>query len=408
MSSNSSKSSNSSNSPSPPIPPNLAYVAKGSYGCVIKPALPNRADNSEPWMQYPTHVTKLFFDKKYMYKANTNSKRVYNLLGHNKGHKTHKYKHKYRSSNIPNNIRTRCAKIGKNVPLYPLMMPNLGNDFWGLGKDMKYKKYRSISVTIILEQILKIMKEIQILVNNNLIHGDIRETNLLIHPETGTMTIIDFDLLYPSNVYYDKVHLGFYCNPPEVLLYTKFKKFMNAPPADLNVLLDRHEIDSQLDKYEKRHTAFRFAQPQYLDRKASKSDIKSALKDSIFYFASHLDSEDSGLSLQKELRAALLPSYDGYGFAFTMLEFLGFVYPTTTIRVRQSRLDASLATRISNEGEPYTDTQIATISQTIHRLVFEVLEPMVDLRIRRRMGIHDAVERVQSIIKEFRVDMNFN
>ena len=87
-------SSGSDNNSPPPIPHNLAYVAKGSYGCVIKPALPNRADNSEQWTQYPKYVTKLFFHKNDMKKASKNSKRVYNLLGRNKGHKTHKYNHK--------------------------------------------------------------------------------------------------------------------------------------------------------------------------------------------------------------------------------------------------------------------------------------------------------------------------
>lgn len=399
-------SNNSTNSPiAPPIPPNLSYVAKGSYGCVVKPALPNRANNSESWIQYPNHVTKLFFDKNDMKKASKNSKRVYTLLGHNKGHKTHKYKHKYRSSNIPNNIRTRCAKIGANVPLYPLRMRNLGNDFWDLEKESKYKKYRLLPVSVILDQILKIMKQIQILVNNGLIHGDVRETNLLIHPKTGTMTLIDFDLLYPSETYYDEVHLGFYCHPPETLLYEDFKEFLNASPADVDALLASREIDTQLDKYAKHHTAFRFAQPEYLDRKASKGVIKAALKNSIFYFTARLDVDDSNEELQEELRTALLPSYDGYGFAFTMIEFLGFVYPTTIIRVQQPRFDASLGSRISNNGAPYTEPQITCIRETIHRLVFEVLEPMANLRIQRRMDIHTAVERTQAIIKEFHARM---
>lgn len=401
--SDSTGSSSYSNNSEPPIPSDIAYVAKGSYGCVIKPALPNRATDSEPWTQYPNQVTKLFFHKKNMKKAYANSKDVFELLGHNKGHKTYKYKHNYRSSNIPNNIHTRCSKIGRHTSLYALRMKNLGNDFWGLEKKQKYKKYRSISVDTILDQILKVMKQLQILVNNDLIHGDVRETNLLIHPETGIMTLIDFDLLYPSNTYFNKVHLGFYCHPPETLLYTKFKEFLNASTTKVDEMLSSRTIDSQLHKYEKHHNGFQFAQPQYLDRKANKSNIKAALKDSIFYFTTNLDVTDSNERLQQYLRAALLPSYDGYGFAFTILEFLGYVYPTTTIRAQQARrFNASLASRISNEGESYTDAQITIIRETIHKLVFEVLEPMVELRIRRRMDIHTAVEHVQVLINEFR------
>ena len=111
--------------------------------------------------------------------------------------------------------------------------------------------------------------------------------------------------------------------------------------------------------------------------------------------------DDSNEELQKELRTTLLPSYDGYGFAFTMLEFIGFVYPTTVIRAQEPRFDASLARRITNKGTPYTAAQITAIRETMHRFVFEVLKPMADLRIRRRMNIHTAVERTQVIIKEF-------
>ena len=389
----------------PPIPPNLSYVAKGSYGCVIKPALPNRANNSESWTQYPNSVTKLFFDKDDMKKAYTNSQTVYNLLGRNNGHKTQKYRHKYRSSNIPNNVRTRCKKIGNNVKLYPLRMKNLGNDFWGLERDDKYKKYRTIYVGTFLDQILKVMKQIQILVHRGMIHGDVRETNLMIHPETGIITLIDFDLLYPVDEYFDEMSLGFYCHTPETLLYADFKNFLNASDAEIDTMLESRSIDSKLEKYAKHHSAFQFAKSKYLNRKAGKSALKSVLKNASFYFTTRMDPDDSKSELQKELRKLLLPSYDGYGLAFTLLEFLTFVYPTSTNRVQEARFSATLKSRISNKGTPYTDDQITQIRTSLHRLVFEVLEPMAELRIQRRMDIDSAVERMEAIVKEFHAHM---
>ena len=391
-------------SPLPPIPPELSYVAKGAYGCVIKPALPNRVNNYEDWTQYPNNVTKLFFKKGNMKKAYTNSQTMYNLLGRNNGHKTQKYRHKYRSSNIPNNVRTRCKKIGRNVKLYTLRMKNLGNDFWALDKDHKYKKYRTIYVGTLLDQILKVMKQLQILVVRKIIHGDVRETNLMIHPETGIITLIDFDLLYPVDTYFDKVSLGFYCHPPETLLYKDFKYFINATSAEINTKLAKREIDSKLEKYSKHHLKFQFAKPQYLNRKAKKSQLKSALKDSIFYFTTCMDPDDSNSELQKALGNILLPSYDSYGLAFTLLEFLTFVYPSVTIRVQEERFSASLKSRISNNGIPYTDEQIIQIRTSLHSLV-EVLEPMADLRVQRRMNIHTGVERMEAIVKEFHARM---
>ncbi len=389
----------------PPIPPNLSYVAKGSYGCVIKPALPNRANNSESWTQYPNNVTKLFFNKNNLKKAYTNSQTVYNLLGRNNGHKTHRYTHKYRSTNIPNNVRTRCKKFGRNVKLYPLRMKNLGNDFWALDKEDKYKKYRTIYVGTILDQILKVMKQIQILVRRGLIHGDVRETNLMIHPETGIITLIDFDLLYPADTYFDEASLGFYCHPPETFVYEDFKDFLNASDAEINTMLELHDIDSQLEKYVKHHSVFQFAKSKYLNRKAGKSELKSILKTAIFYFTTRMDPDDPESELQKELRTILLPSYDGYGLAFTLLEFLTFVYPTATNRVQEDIFNEVMKSRISNQGTSYTDDQITQIRTSLHRLVFEVLEPMAELRIQRRMDIHTAVERMEAIVKEFHARM---
>ena len=388
----------------PPIPPELSYVAKGAYGCVIKPALPNRANNYEGWTQYPNNVTKLFFKKTNMKKAYKNSQTMYNLLGRNNGHKTMKYRHKYRSSNISNNVRTRCKKIGRNVKLYPLRMKNLGNDFWALDKDKKYKKYRTIYVGTLLDQILKVMKQIQILVGRKLIHGDVRETNLMIHPETGTITLIDFDLLHPADAYFDKVSLGFYCHPPETFLYNDFKYFLNATSAEIDAKLDRREMDSKLEKYSKHHSRFQFAKHQYLHRKAGKSQLKSLLKDSIFYFTTHMDPDDSKSELKEALRNLLLPSYDGYGLAFTLLEFLTFVYPSVTNRVQEAGFSAVLKSRISNKGAPYTDEQITQIRNSLHSLV-DLLEPMADLHVQRRMNIHTAVERMEAIVKEFHARM---
>lgn len=384
----------------PPIPDNLSYVAKGSYGCVIKPGLPNRPNNSNVWQQYPNSVTKLFFDKNDMIKAYNDSKFVYRLLGRNNGHKMYTYKHKYRSSNIPNNVRTRCKRIGRgrNVRLYPLRMKNLGNDFWALNRDDRYKKYRSVYVGTILDQILKVMNQIKILVENGFIHGDVRETNLMIQP-SGIITLVDFDFLYPVDDYFKVAHLGFYCNPPETLMYHRIKEFLNTDDPD--ELFEIREIDSEIEKYADHHEKFPFVDRNYLNRKATKKDIQSALKDSLFYLTTRLDIEDSNEALQAELRRLLHPSYDGYGFAFTMLEFISYVYPTVIIRVQKPHYDEHLKSRITNEGEPYTDLQINVIRTTLHRLVFEVLAPMADLCIQRRISIFDAIERASAIINEF-------
>jgi hypothetical protein len=185
-------------------------------------------------------------------------------------------------------------------------------------------------------------------------------------------------------------------------LYKDFKYFLNATSAEIDTKLER--LDSKLEKYSKHHSTFQFAKYKYLHRKAGKTQLKSVLKDSIFYFTTRMEPDDSNSELQKALRNLLLPSYDGYGLAFTLLEFLTFVYPSVTNRVQEARFNAVLKSRISNRGTPYTDEQITQIRNSLNSLV-EVLEPMADLRVKRRMNIHTAVERMEVIVKEFHARM---
>lgn len=387
----------SSPSSEAPISNDLEFVAKGAYGCIIKPALPNIRNNE--WQLYPKNVTKLFFEKDDMKKAYNDSKAMYKLLGRNKGHKTHKYKYNYRASNLPNAVRTRCKKIrsGSRTKLYPLRMPNLGLDVWNI--ESKYKKYRNIYVGTILDQILKVMKQIETLSTKGLIHGDVRETNIMIHPDTGVITLIDFDLLYPSDIFYSKTHLGFYCHPPETFLYKNIMFFMEATPAERDAEYESKEFHERLETYANHHSNFVFGKAEYLDRPVSMDDIKSALNDSIAYM------KTLGVHDRADLRKLLLPNFDGYGFAFTLLEFLAYVYPSTLVRIQHDRYDSVLKDRIKDGSHKYKSREISIIRKTIHALVYDVLIHMVDLRLEHRLDIHQAVERAQSIIEEFHEDM---
>lgn len=382
-------------SSSPPISNDIEYIAKGSYGCVIRPALPNRRDPDEPWKQYPKNVTKLFFHKSNLNKSVKNSNHIYNLF-ENAGHRTHTYKHKYYASNIPNTIRRKCEKIPRNSKLYPLRLPDLGRDFYDIRKT--YKTYRSIHVRTILDQILKVMKQIQILVHKDLIHGDVRETNLMISND-GIITLIDFDYLYPSAEFFEVAHHGFYSHPPETFLYEKIKFFLNASPEDVEREFNSYEMNKRMEKYIRHHAAFTYGAK--INRNVTMDSLRSALCDSIFYFTTMFDVEDTNKNIQAELRTKLLPVFDGYGFAFTILEFIAYTYPSAVEPVQTPELDAALASRLTHDGEPYTPAEITAIRETLHKLVFEVLAPMADLRIQRRIPIDEAVHRVEVLLADF-------
>lgn len=383
----------------PPIPNDLEYVAKGSYGCVIRPALPNRRTNDDPWKQYPNSVTKLFFHKSNLTKSVKNSKNIYNLFK-NAGHRAHTYKHKYYASNIPKNIRRSCEKIPRNSKLYPLRLPDLGSDIYDIKKT--YKSYRSVYVRSILAQILKVMKQIQVLVHKDMIHGDVRETNIMISND-GTITLIDFDYLYPSAEFFEIAHHGFYCHPPESFLYNKIKFFLTASPEEVEREFNTYEMRKRMEKYVRHHSTFIYG-PK-IDRIVTMDSLHSALRTSLFYFTTKFDVEDTNKNLQTELRKELLPVFDGYGFAFTILDFLAYTYPSVIEPIQKPEFDAVLASRLTHDGEPYSAVEIKTIRETLHKLVFEVLAPMADLQIQRRIPIDEAVHRVELLLAEFEQDL---
>jgi thiamine kinase-like enzyme len=375
----------------PPIPNDLEYVAKGSYGCVVRPALPNRRNDT--WVHYPNQVTKLYFHKSNLRKSIKNSKYIHNLLG-NSGHRSYTYKHKYYASNIPNNIRRRCKKISSRSTLYPLRLPDLGNDFYDIPKT--YTSYRSIYVGTILDQIFKVMKQIQTLSYKKQIHGDIRETNLMISKK-GILTLIDFDYLYPYAEFFEEANFGFYCHPPETFIYEKFKFLLQAEPAELEYFFS--SIQKRMEKYVKHHSTFIYLKP--LHQVLTLEGLQSAIRDTITYYSTRLDPSDTSAQLQAALRDDLLPVFDGYGFAFTILNFIAYVYPSVLEPVQKPEFDSVLARRLTNHGDAYTPAEITAIRETLHRLAFDVLLPMSDLRIQYRIPIDSAVEHAHTIISSF-------
>lgn len=389
-------------------PEDVSFVAKGAYGCVIKPALPNRSNGERKWTAYPKNVTKLFFTRKNMKKAYNDSRRMYEVLGHNKGHKTYKYKHNYNASNLPTNVIEKCKQIKTDEPLYPLRMRNLGYDIWSIPRH--YKEYRTIYVGDILDQIVKVMKQIQKLVSRRLIHGDVRETNIMVDPIHGDITLIDFDLLHSVDTFFTKAHLGFYCHPPETLLYNRFKELLQATKdgdeRTIHAILESKDVGERIAKYVEHHDKFEFARSESLNRIFSKSDLITALKQDLRFYATHFDpSRLSASSLQAALRETLLPSFDGYGLAFSLLQFIAYVYPSVIQRIQKDKYDEALKSRISNGRKSYNNKQIRTIRTTLHRLVFEVLEPMISLHINERMMISTALEATRAIVKEFHATM---
>ena len=208
--------------------PPIKVLGKGSYGCVIEPAMPNKnMDGTE--RQFPGEVTKLFYDSNSYQKALENVGHL-PLLGPNAVYPIEKYKRQIHARNLTNHARINCGfQLDNENMLYGVHMPNLGLSVEGLINDIKsVQKLRQLPYKTLFGQILKLMNQVSRLLKSGYVHGDIRESNVLIHPEHGTMSIIDFDWLMPWDDFKETYPGSFYSGPPESVLMRKYAIFENS------------------------------------------------------------------------------------------------------------------------------------------------------------------------------------
>lgn len=260
--------------------PKYKVLGEGSYGAVVQPALPNRN------IEYPANVTKIFTGKDEYLNALRqagNAKKIGPLAI-----KAEPYRNSFTVASLDPSIRSRIRsrvekamlenvdvpldvgrrieresgmydnenarnayiadKIDKykrsklsiknsEIPIYPLRLDYLGNDFAYLDEGTNYRMLRDIDYKILLHQILKSFKVVKAIWDAGYIHGDIRNSNVLCQLQSGysvpqgTITIVDFDWLYKKSIFIDQYPTFFYSHPPEGLLI--FKK-----PRLLHEMLD--------------------------------------------------------------------------------------------------------------------------------------------------------------------------
>lgn len=105
--------------------------------------------------------------------------------------------------NIPADKIGKIDKIDKTSILSVIRMPYLGIDlFEAITHDDNITMIRTLPISILMIQCYKLMKQIDALRREQMYHGDIRLENITIHPETGKMTLIDFE-------FHDTFEVGF-------------------------------------------------------------------------------------------------------------------------------------------------------------------------------------------------------
>ena len=350
-------------------------IGQGSYGVVIKPAFPN-TNSTGKVHEYPENVTKLFFKKSGYNQVLNVASRLPGIFGPNNGHRIYPYSRSFTFKNLPMNLQSKFKSVDPNTKLYPVRMPNLGKSLNTLSTF--YKELRVIPVRTILSQIQKLLHQLLNAKKEGYIHGDVRETNIMINPATGIMTLIDFDFLHTVEDFLKMYPFGFYCHPPETMILFHMKKRdvkLYFKTADEYIKHINNSFGRFLTAYYQPKINWDLIEP-----------IKDRTEDKIMAAADESD----------EIKN-ILKTFDSFGLALTMLEMLTWVYPGCTASDSPTTNKAAFVEGLRARLSASTES-VEKSADLILQVVHSVLIPLSDFDYETRMTIDRAVELVDTIL----------
>jgi serine/threonine protein kinase len=197
------------------------YIAKGTYGCVIKPSFD--CNNNK---KITNSVAKLFIFKEDWKKEIQENNIIKNLDSTNKFTiKMLNYceiSSDFLNKNV-NNIN-KCDKNNKEI-IYQIIYEDGGIDLRKLFQDIP----NNFDYNNFLNKLKEIFQGLIILKNNNLCHRDIKLDNLLYNKNNNKISLIDFGLMVNfDDIYnYDNFNIYLYNNsyyyPNELKIYSLIK-----------------------------------------------------------------------------------------------------------------------------------------------------------------------------------------
>jgi len=373
----------------PPPPPPYRKIGKGSYGCVVRPALPN-VNNSGKRIEYPENISKVFLNS-----VNATGKIIPSKLLADKAVTTNErietygiprtiYPHYRRTFNAraeaedPDiaNIRringNPCNIHSNNANIGVIRMPYLGIDVYDLYDAFLNKtnpdviqEIQSLSLLELLEKGVKpLFHTVEMLRRHGRIHLDIKPENVMIQPLTGEMHIVDYDLERSYDTI-DKFLPNpeiYFLYPPELLLWQP------GPIEDLYGDWLRSEYENKLvyvKTYKPRYMAnipFRQMMNKFVFRDEPK-DIRALID----YKSTH-----TPVSIQREI----VDTLDSYCLARSLLLLFG-VYI------------------IDKNWNLYTNELLFVIGN--------ILAPMYSFEVKRRLRIDGAIILLDKLIDRLKV-----
>ncbi len=436
-----------------PISPDTEYISSGTYGLTLRPGLPNKKENGT-WEQYPNSVTKLFFKGKSLVNAKKSANIVYGYTKNN-SHKTNLYRHTYKKKNLPANILAKIPEKKRNFlgnDLYAMRMPDLGIDLSTLYDPEKYRPLRKIKPISLLHQIHRMLEQVNLFVANNKVHADIREPNMLINPKTGTISIIDFDFFMDSTKFFRERDVAFYNRPIENYMYCFYiNGDKNGPdkidPIQAALVVTRasslpdsfvkiiNAVDKTLAEKAKELKTRKFDLGLYMNDQNSrllfrqelnlelkKNDLIEAMRKNIIHIYGDKAKPDTITEAMKEqYEKAMLPTFDSYGLAISLLDLLVATYSMFAFHPKYS-MHTAVSTMFHstrfNKAKPvekaaggagaagakeitfedYTRDELKHTYKLIQCVFYLVLIPMISLDISTRLTPTDAIVILEGII----------
>lgn len=439
-------------------------LGQGSYGYVLEPAVPNRIGAAVE--TYPGNVTKVFRNKQSFQNAMATVQKITEIMGPDEGHRAAAYQYPYTIqnlyANLPTNIQEQYSKnirTSKKKPtnrLHMMRLPNLGFDITQVTRNKEIiKQIRNVPILTILQQVKKVVEQTLHMTQKQYIHADIRNTNVMIHPTTGTITIIDFDWLKPIDTIYHEYPFGFYNNPPELLFYSG--TFPNntsscaklipipVPPAEMRQLnlvkqkypdadyeevrymiqykirkgtvpTDEKRVLGPINQYIRHQKYTNFydglligfggvMQLRECDDRASFDKIMQEVGCDNWTFIHGLTNPTGSDREFIFYRDYIAPTFDNYGLGLTLLELFYFLYPgcitkgmlTGTPHENIAGLHVNLKSRITNNGTPYTDAEIEAIANALTETAM-LFHLMGSFRLQDRPKPEIVVEMMSNIL----------
>lgn len=375
-------------------------VGAGSYGAVIKPALPNVVNNET--VHYPTNVTKLFFEEDAMDHVLNIASKLPKLMGKNEGHSIYKYVKTYKVADLPagifNKLKEELPYLKNSDALYLVRMPNLGIDISKIDDPTVYKEIRKRHPLVILEQIQKLLNQTANLARNDYIHGDIRPPNVMVNPSTGILTIVDFDWLYPIDAFVDDYSFGFYSNPPEYLVMNNREIFYGKGPftqETLRTFTPRKKLNEYIN-VNIRHfpNTYGSMTPAQFEKKIMEANFSN-----VSYIKDMMDKNGLISGVIGYINYSI-KTLDNYGLGLTLLHLLHYLYPPIFGQYSDSAVEG-LASRL---GGGYSKKEVSAIFKAFQKVVV-LLRRISSMLLSERPSPERAEKEIDGIVEEFKEEL---